>query len=65
VEFDTAESAVGVTKVRLFCEGGAEWGVSCLKGGESVYSSNGLQDACLFGGERCFGNIATIMCGVR
>ena len=34
-------------------------------GGESVYSSNGLQDACLFGGERCCVNIATIMCGVR
>lgn len=64
VDFDTAESAVGVTEVRL--RGKGCWsGVSCLMGGESVYSANGLQDACLFGGERCFGNIATIMCGVR
>jgi len=64
VDVDTADSAVGVTKVRLGGEGVLEWG-ELLDGRGVLYSWNGLQDACLFGGERCCGNIAAIMCGVR
>lgn len=59
MDVDTAKSAMGVTWV---CQRGggmiAGVGLICVMGGEAVYSCNGVDAACLSGGERCFSNIA-------
>lgn len=58
---------MGVTSVvRGTGECALEWGGVCSKGGELVYSWNGLEEGCLSDGERCFSNIvprAVCVCG--